>query len=299
MALSHPEQVERITIAVPEAGLEAFEAALTTCCLAVGFFLDEANNTWVIEGIREIGASEDDLAVAIALAEVISGISPDIERELVAAGGWLARTLQAFPEQAIGARFAIRGTHIATPRLPGRITITLDAGLAFGTGEHGSTRGCLRALERIAKARNPLRILDLGTGSGVLGIAGAKIWGRRIRATDIDARAVRVAAANAAQNGVAPLFRASRADGWTSPVLARHTPYDLVFANILARPLAAMAHQLAANLAPSGIAILAGLLETQSRWVLSAHRRHGLVLKARVREGAWTTLVLEKPARGG
>lgn len=305
MAPSRPEQVERIAVTVPEAGLEAFEAALTTCCLTVGFFLDETNNVWTIEGIRETGAPEDDLAAALALAELATGIAPDIEREFVAAGGWLARTLQAFSEQAIGARFAIRGTHIDTPCLPGRITITLDAGLAFGTGEHGSTRGCLRALERIAKARKPLRILDLGTGSGVLGIAGAKLWKKPIRATDIDARAVRVAAANAAQNGVAPLFRASRADGWTSPVLARHAPYDLVFANILARPLAAMAHQLAANLAPSGIAILAGLLETQSRWVLSAHRRHGLVLKSRVREGAWTTLVLkkpgvlEKPARGG
>ncbi|MCF3945522.1 50S ribosomal protein L11 methyltransferase [Acidiphilium iwatense] len=292
------EYIERIAVTVPESGLEAFEAALSSCCATVGFFLDEATGLWMIEGLREIGEADDDLAAALILAEAASGVTPAIERVRVAAGGWLARNVQDFPEQRIGARFAIRGTHIATRPLAGRITMILDAGLAFGTGEHGSTRGCLRALERVAKARKPAKILDLGTGSGVLGIAGAKLWRRHVLATDIDARAVRVASANAARNGVAPLFRAARADGWTSPALARHAPYDLVFANILARPLAAMAHQLAASLAPRGIAILAGLLESQARWVLSAHRRHGLVLKTRIREGAWTTLVLEKPGRG-
>ncbi len=298
VARGSPEQIERIAVTVPEPGLEAFEAAMTSCCVTVGFFLDESTGTWVIEGLREIGETDDDLVTALFLAEAASGVTPVIERTRVPAGGWLARNVQDFPEQNIGARFAIRGTHIATRPLAGRITMILDAGLAFGTGEHGSTRGCLRALERIAKARRPTKILDLGTGSGVLGIAGAKIWGQRVLATDIDARAVRVASANAARNGVAPLFRASRADGWTSPVLARHAPYDLVFANILARPLAAMAHQLAANLAPGGVAILAGLLEAQARWVLSAHRRHGLVLGTRIHEGEWTTLILEKPVRG-
>lgn len=292
------EFIERIALTVPESGLEAFEAALSSCCATVGFFLDEPTGLWTIEGLRDIGETDGDLATAMALAEAASGIAPAIERTRVPAGGWLARSYQGFPEQPVGARFAIRGTHIATRPLAGRITLILDAGLAFGTGEHGSTRGCLRALERIAKARRPMRILDLGTGSGVLGIAAAKLWGQRVLATDIDARAVRVASANAARNGVANLFRAARADGWTSPALARHAPYDLVFANILARPLAAMAHRLAANLAPGGIAILAGLLESQARWVLSAHRRHGLALRTRVHDGDWTTLVLEKPIRG-
>ena len=144
--------------------------------------------------------------------------------------------------------------------LPGGSRSTLDAGLAFGSGEHGSTRGCLRALERVAH-RRPRRILDLGTGSGILAMAAARLFCRRVLATDIDPWSVRVAAENASLNGVARLVRVRLADGWRDPVVRRAGPYDLVFANILARPLCLMAKHLAAHLAPGGIAILAGVLE--------------------------------------
>jgi ribosomal protein L11 methyltransferase len=284
-----PELLERVAIDVPEAALELFEGAFSACCRAVGFFLDESTGLWTVEGIRE----------SLALAQALTGIAPELKREAIPAGGWLAHAYAGFPEQLIGARFAVRGTHITGRRQPGRLTIILDAGLAFGTGEHGSTRGCLIALERVAKFQQPARILDLGTGSGVLGIAAIARFHRPILATDIDARAVRVARANAAQNHVAPLFRALRADGWTSPILRRHAPYDLVFANILARPLAAMAASLATALAPGGIAIVAGLLASQERWVLGAHRRHGLALLGRVTDGDWTTLILRKRKTGG
>lgn len=291
-----PELLERVAVEVPEAALELFEAALSSCCRAVGFFLDEATGTWTVEGVKETGAHEADLENGLALARMMTGIDPEITRELVSAGGWLARSFAGFPEQLIGQRFAVRGTHITAPAQAGRNTIVLDAGLAFGTGEHGSTRGCLTALERVAKFHHPRNILDLGTGSGVLGIAAALMLHRPVLATDIDARSVRVARANAAQNHVGGLFHAVRADGWTSPVLRRHAPYDLVFANILARPLAAMALPLAESLTPGGIVILAGLLATQERWVISAHRRHGLALQSRVAEGAWTTLIMSKRA---
>ena len=294
MARGGVEMLERVTVTVPEEALETFEAALETCCRSVGFFLDEANGTWIVEGLREPGSADGDLAAALLLAEAASGVSPAVERELVPAGGWLARSYEGFPEQLIGHRFAIRGTHVTTPLAAGRITVLLDAGLAFGTGEHGSTRGCLLALERLAKRRAPGRILDLGTGSGILAITAAKIWGKPVLATDIDQRAVRVASANAALNGVAPLLRVIGSDGWSAPMLARRAPYDLVFANILARPLVAMAHELSAHLAPGGTAILAGLLGRQARWVMSAHRRHGLVLKGRIDDGEWTTLILGK-----
>ena len=173
--------------------------------------------------------------------------------------------------------------------------MTLDAGLAFGTGEHNSTRGCLVALERVAKYHHPMRILDLGTGSGILAIAAAKRMHRAVLASDIDARAARVANTNAKLNGVAPLIRAIRADGWMDKRIKRGAPYELVFANILARPLCAMAHQLGDSLAPGGVAILAGLLNTQVNWVLSAHRRAGLVLERRLVDGAWSILTLRKP----
>jgi len=229
------------------------------------------------------------------VAEMLTGHAPEITRSLVPVGGWLARTKAAFPEQRIGNRFVVRGTHIVAPAIPGRITLTLDAGLAFGTGEHNSTRGCLVALERIAKYHHPARILDLGTGSGILAIAAAKRMHRAVLASDIDARAARVTRANAKLNGVAPLIHAIRADGWMDKRIKRGAPYDLVFANILARPLCAMAHQLGDSLAPGGVAILAGLLNTQVNWVLSAHRRAGLVLERRLVDGAWSILTLRKP----
>jgi len=287
------ELLDCVAVTVPAAALDHFEAALGSVCRAVSFFHDEANDFWDIQGVKERGADEAELAAALLVAEMLTGHVPDVSRSTVPAGGWLARTRQAFPEQKIGRYFVVRGTHILAPPIPGRMTLTLDAGLAFGTGEHNSTRGCLMALERILH-RRPARILDLGTGSGILAIATAKLLRRKVLASDIDKRAARVAAANARLNGVAGFVRAFKADGWADKRLKRAAPYDLVFANILARPLCAMAHELAAHLAPGGTAILAGLLTTQARWVLSAHRSAGLVLEDRIPDGAWTTLVVRK-----
>ncbi len=289
-----PELLDHITLTVPAAVMEPFEAALSAVCRAVSFFHDEANDLWNLDAVKERGADEPELASALAIATLLTGHTPTLTRGNIPAGGWLARNHIAFPEQKIGRRFAVRGTHIAAPPLPGRLTLILDAGLAFGTGEHNSTRGCLLALERIARHHRPRRILDLGAGSGVLAIAAALLFHQPVLATDIDPRAARVAAANARLNGVAGLVSALRADGWADKTITRRAPYDLVFANILARPLCAMAHDLAQHLAPGGIAILAGLLNTQSRWVLSAHRRAGLVLESRIIDGAWTTLVLRR-----
>ncbi len=290
-----PELLDCITIRVPPEALEPFEAALSSVCRAVSFYHDEDADLWDIQGVKERGEFEEDLASALLVARIVSGLEPEVSRTLVPVAGWLARTQMAFPEQLIGNRFVVRGTHITAPPSPGRITLTLDAGLAFGTGEHNSTRGCLLALERLAKFHHPRRILDLGTGSGILAIAAAKLMGRQVLASDIDFRAARVGNANAKLNGVAAQVRAIRADGWVDKQITRQAPYDLVFANILARPLCAMAHELAAHLAPGGRAILAGLLNTQANWVLSAHRRAGLVLEHRIIDGAWSILTLKKP----
>jgi len=295
--IAKPEVLDCVSLIVPAAALESFEAALGAVCRAVSFFHDEDNDLWDIQGVKERGAFEDELVSALAVAEMLTGHAPVVTRSSVPVGGWLARTKQAFPEQLIGKRFAIRSTHISEPPVVGRMTITLDAGLAFGTGEHNSTRGCLLALERLA--RRPRRILDLGTGSGILAIAAARRWHRNVLATDIDPRAARVAAANARLNGVGGKIRAIRADGWMDKTIRRRGPYDLVFANILARPLCAMAHQLAKNLQPGGTVILAGLLGVQANWVLSAHRRAGLVLQSRINDGAWTTLVLRTKVVSG
>lgn len=302
MTLRHATRLETVSITVPEDALEAYEAALAVSCGTVGFFLDEGSGLWTLEGVKDQGAGEAELAGALALAALVTGFAAVPVRAPTAAEGWLARTREAFPEQLVGRRFAVRGTHLRDAATPGRLVVTLDAGVAFGSGEHGSTRGCLRALELVAY-RRPRRILDLGTGSGILAMAAAKLLHRPVLATDIDPWSVRVTRENARRNLLGGRLLVLRADGWTAPVLARGAPYDLVFANILARPLTRMAPALAAHLAPGGTAILAGLLTSQVRWVLQAHRAQGLVLERVLTERAgpgdapdrgWATLVLRK-----
>jgi ribosomal protein L11 methyltransferase len=290
---NHPIPLETVAVSVTEDALEAFEAALANACDTVGFFRNHDTGIWRVEGVKQVGVNEAELASSLAVAAVMTGESPVLERSATEADGWLARTYASFPEQLIGERFAVRGTHLTGRETPNRITLTLDAGLAFGTGEHGSTRGCLVALETVAR-RRPMRILDMGTGSGILAMAAARLLNRKVLATDIEPWAVRVAAENAELNGVAHLVTARLADGWRDPFVSGHGPYDLVFANILARPLCLMARDLALNLAPGGTAILAGLLANQARWVLSAHRAQGLHLERMLPQGPWTTIVMRK-----
>lgn len=287
----HATALETVSVIVPEHALELYEAALSSVCGTIGFFLDDDTGLWLVEGVKDQGAHEPDLSAALALADAAAGWRHALARRPTHADGWLARTHSAFPEQPVGRRFTIRGTHLTDKALPGRIAVVLDAALAFGSGEHGSTRGCLRALERVAH-RRPRRILDLGTGTGILAMAASKLLHRRAKATDIEPWSVRVARENIARNALSPLIRVRRADGWTAPWVLAGAPYDLVLANILARPLCRMAGSLARNLAPDGRAILSGLLRRQARWVLNAHRRHGLVLEATLHEGPWATLVL-------
>lgn len=290
---NHPIPLETVAVSVTEHALEAFEAALENACETVGFFRDHDTGVWRVEGVKQIGVNEAELASSLALAAAITGEQPVLERSATEADGWLARTYASFPEQLIGRHFAVRGTHLTGPATANRITLTLDAGLAFGTGEHGSTRGCLVALETVAR-RRPHRILDMGTGSGILAMAAARLLNRPVLATDIEPWAVRVANENADLNGVAHLVTARLADGWRDPFVRAHGPYDLVFANILARPLCLMARDLALNLAPGGTAILAGLLANQARWVLSAHRIQGLRLERTLPQGPWITLVVRR-----
>lgn len=282
---------------LPEAAVPAFEAAFATVCRSVALFRDEDTDTWRVEGVRPQGQGDEELTGALALAAAVAEIEPPaLQSAPVEAEGWLARTLQSFGEQPVGKRFLVRPTHVPDRPTYGRIVLTLDAGIAFGSGEHGSTRGCLIAFERVALDRRPRRrLLDLGTGSGILAIAAAKRWKRPALATDIEPWSVRVAEQNARMNGVGKLVRARLADGWRDRHVKRGRPYDLVFANILARPLCAMARDLAAALRPGGTAILAGLLGTQARMVLAAHRRQGMVLERSLPQGAWTTLVLRRP----
>ena len=269
--------------------MSAYEAAIALACSTVGLFVaNEADRTWRVEGVKAVGESEEALQQGLSLAALVTGTQALLQRDATEAEGWLARTYEAFPEQTIGRRFAIRGTHLTTPRRPSRHTLTVDAGLAFGSGEHGSTRGCLLALEGVAY-RRPRRIIDMGCGSGILAMAAAALLRRPVRAVDNDPWSVRVTAQNARQNALQRLVRPRLGHGWQNSGAVR---YDLVLANILARPLCRMSAQLAAHLAPEGTVILAGLLVSQIPMVAGAHRRQGLVLERVLTEGQWATLVL-------
>ncbi len=290
----HATQLETVSLVVHPDALEFYLAAVEQVCGASAVFLDESTGLWTVEGVKDQGDGEAELASALAMAELATGFAATLERRPTEAEGWLERTFEAFPEQLIGRGFAVRGTHIHDPLTPGRTTLILDAAAAFGSGEHGSTRGCLRALEYVLQSRRPRRIIDVGTGTGILAMAAARLLHRPVLATDIDPWSVRVARSNAQRNQLGRTVRYLRADGWTSPAIEHAAPYDLVFANILARPLTRMAKHLALHLAPGGTVILAGLLDTQVNWVRAAHRHHGLVQDRVFYEARWATLVLRK-----
>ena len=217
-----------------------------------------------------------------------------IGQERLAERDWLADNRRAFPPLRIG-RFFVHGSHWNGPVPPGAIRVEIDAATAFGTGEHPSTRGCLLALDGLARHRRYRRPLDIGTGSGVLALAAAKLLHRRVLASDIDCAAARVASHHVRRNGLSGRVRVVCAPGYSSRIV-RRSDYDLIFANILARPLSLMASDLAHALAPGGVAVLSGLLRRHEGAVLAAHRAQGLILSHRVVIEGWSTLVLRRCA---
>jgi ribosomal protein L11 methyltransferase len=284
----------------------AVAAALDEVCGAVAAFEIDAQEgggaaRWHVEAYPRAPVLDAALEVRLALAAAASGGRLErIVEERLAERDWLAENRRAFPPVRIG-RFFIHGSHWPGPEKSaapaGAIAIEIDAATAFGTGEHPSTRGVLMALDRLARRRRFARPLDIGTGSGILAIAAAKRLRRRVLASDVDCAAARVASHHVRRNGLAGRVRIVCAPGYRSRAV-RGSVYDLIFANILARPLALMAHDLARALAPGGVAVLAGLLERQEALVLAAHRGQGLALERRLVIDGWSTLILRSGRRG-
>ena len=220
-------------------------------------------------------------------------ITNDIHSEIIRPTDWVAKTLRQLSPVRAG-RFLIHGSHDNDAVGFNDIAIRIDAGLAFGTGHHGTTAGCLEMLEQQLKSRQFYHPLDVGTGSGVLAIAVAKACKRQVLATDIDPVATQVARQNARLNNVGKWVRCVTAVGFKHRQITARTPYDLIIANILARPLQNMAKDLAAHLAPDGVAILSGLLPHQKARIIAAFQIQNMkFLKAHIRDG-WLTLVLKK-----
>jgi ribosomal protein L11 methyltransferase len=233
--------------------------------------------------IRELVAiaAGDDVALAVSF-------------DIVEAKDWVKATLDELVPVRAG-RFVVHGRHDRAKVPPNKLGIEIEAALAFGTGHHGTTRGCLMLLDAVLKACRPRCVLDLGTGTGVLGISAAKALRIRVLASDIDPLSVKVARDNARLNGVGNLLETVHATGFSAPPFATHGPFDLVLANILANPLRQLATPMAKHLAPAALVVLSGLLPHQARSVIAAYRGRGLVLKRHIQIEGWSSLLLRNP----
>ena len=279
------------TVAGVDAAL-AVAAALDELAGAVSAFeIDEAEALWRVEAYPRAPVLDAKLEVRLRLIAAGSGGQlRSISEERLPERDWLLENRRAFPPLRI-ARFFIHGSHWTGNAPAGTIEIEIDAATAFGTGEHPSTAGCLKALDRLARRRRFRKPLDIGTGSGVLAIAAAKTMHRAVVASDLDCGAVRVAAHHVRRNGVAGRVRVVCAPGYRARAVRRGR-YDLIFANILARPLALMARDLGRAMMPGGAAVLAGLLRRQEALVIAAHRAQGLALERRLVIEGWSTLIM-------
>jgi len=261
--------------------LSMFETADKKRTEITGFAADEPDRAGLLQAVRALAKAQ-----GIAPPPVDIVWLPDID--------WLAENRASFaPIRA--ARFHIHDSDHLEPPAPGVIAIRIDAATAFGTGRHATTFGCLEALDRLATARRRADLapaLDLGCGTGVLGIAAAKRLRIEVTASDIDPDSVSMTALNARVNGVAGLVRVHRSTGLDAAAVRRPGPYGLIMANILARPLVALSPAIAAVLAPGGAVVLSGLLVTQEPAVLAAYRRQGLYLQGRIRRDEWSVLTL-------
>jgi ribosomal protein L11 methyltransferase len=242
-------------------------------------------------------AEAPDKAFVRELVSLAAGdeVAQHITFDTVEAKDWVKASLEDLVPVPAG-RFIVHGQHDRARVPANKLGIEIEAALAFGTGHHGTTRGCLLLLDQVLRAHFPRRVLDLGSGTGVLAIAAAKALRRRVLASDIDPVSVAVARDNARLNGVGNLVQAIRATGFSAPQFAARGPFDLVLANILANPLRQMATPMAAHLAPSALVILSGLLPQQAQGVIASYRGRGLVLRRHLKIDGWSSLLMQRAA---
>ena len=275
----------------PEATRTAVESALETFGGALTSFEGEGGKGWRIEALAETRPKAGEVRSAL---RAFPGITPRIQN--VPPRDWVAESEAGLKPIRVGP-FFIHGAHDWARRPKGKIALEIDAGMAFGTGRHETTKGCIQALVRLSDGHKFRRPLDVGTGTGILAFVAWHLFRRPVVAVDNDRDAVRIARENAVVNGLAKSVRVLRSEGYRAAVVHAEAPYDLITANILANPLIALAPALERHLARDGRAVLSGLLKTQEADVLAAHRAVGLELDFHLRLGEWSVLVLKRPTR--
>jgi ribosomal protein L11 methyltransferase len=280
----------RMRIALPE------EAARRAANLLAERFADlpvaafeTGGGTWNVEVSFASGAERK--AVLAALRDSVGEPVPEALFEKTETKDWVATSLAGLAPVQVG-RFVVHGAHDRGKVGPNQIGIEIEAALAFGTGHHGTTRGCLAAIERLGKVRRPRRVLDVGTGTGVLAIAAARAFRRPVVASDFDAVAVATARTNARMNRAGSFMRVVRGTDVNAPAIRAGAPYDFVLANILLPVLQRSARPLRGLLAKRATVVLSGLLPTQADAALAAFRVQGLKLVRRETLEGWTTLTL-------
>lgn len=254
--------------------------------------VDEANEIWEASIYM---TAEDEAEIAARFEELVKADFPDlvIEREVLPDIDWIAKSLEGLKPVRAG-RFLVHGSHDADKVRPGDIGILIDAGQAFGTGHHGTTAGCLDMIGDVLKSRRVRNALDLGTGSGVLAIATHHLAKIPVLATDIDPVAVRVARQNVRINHVANGVRLATAPGFHHRIFREYGPFDLIIANILARPLMKLAPELVRHLSGDGTVILSGILASQRWKVIAAYNGAGLRHVRTTWLNGWVTIELRR-----
>lgn len=273
--------------------VETFDPA-ETAAAAFEETAGPTNGPWIVEAY--FGTAPDEANVRTLVAATAGAeAAQSLTFGLVQDRDWIASSLEGLKPVRVG-RFVIHGSHDRGAARANEISIEIEAALAFGTGHHGSTRGCLTFLDRLLASRRPRNSLDLGTGTGVLAIAAALRLKRQVHAGDIDPVSVAAARANAISNQAGAFVHPVRARGAAHAILRRSGFYDLVLANILARPLRTLAPQIARLAAPRADIVLSGLLPRDVAGVLSAYRMQGFAFVRRLEIDGWVTLHMK---RGG
>ncbi|MFD1796234.1 50S ribosomal protein L11 methyltransferase [Paracoccus aurantiacus] len=253
------------------------------------FEIEDGSDRW------EVGVyfTESPDEIGLALLAAAQGANPFVVSELPDVD-WVAHVKRELTPVEAG-RFFVYGSHDADKLPPGREGLLIEAAMAFGTGHHDTTRGCLLALDRmVAEGWQPHRVADIGAGTAVLAMAAARVWPGVILASDIDPVAVDVAAANVIANGLDGRVVCIQAVGFDHPMLDDAAPFDLVFANILKQPLIDLAPDMARHIDHGGRAVLSGLLSTQADEVIAAYEQAGFALEHRDDLGEWSALVMQR-----